>query len=240
MPKSPLLPDLSTIQSEAALLDPATLAALAAEARDLAAAIAAEADRHARQVSYLVGEPTNCEMLIGASSDPVERAVGVRLFVEVLRNARAALAGSESHARQAERILVLSVCGAGEANFGGTWGTNAFDKETGRVELKIRNPRSVEDFADMTIEGIERLVSPVAYAALREPETRDKLIESIALRVGKASGRGRARGKAPRWIEPLFLVALRAGVVPGESLNPHGWYQTLLRRDILPKKARAK
>ena len=123
MPKSPLLPDLSTIQSEAALLDPATLAALAAEARDLAAAIAAEADRHARQVSYLVGEPTNCEMLIGASSDPVERAVGVRLFVEVLRNARAALAGSESHARQAERILVLSVCGAGEANFGGTWGT---------------------------------------------------------------------------------------------------------------------
>lgn len=154
---------------------------------------------------------------VGPTIDP--SAVGspmaaAETIVAALRQARAALAGGDSAVQRDEAELVGVVLAAAS--------------RCDNVGPEVALARALHRAA-------ARLSTPVRMA-LREPELRELLTEAVALCAGLTTARGRGHSSAPRWIEPLFEVAVRVEVAGGDSLTPHGWYQRLKKRGLLPDK----
>jgi len=214
------IPEALIREAEALALELATLAQIAAQ--------------NLRYWAHPEQKPT-CGVVI--DSDTVEAPqLAAEGEVARLRRAVAVLAGSPSAEAQDEAGLLALVDRLIERLPG--LPARTVDVEGSPFEVPALPPATPEEaIRELLVERPPHYFTAPTLAALQGPEAQALLAQAVALRAGLATGRGRARGKAPRWVEPLFKLALLAGVVVGESGSPHAWYQALRLRGLLtPKK----
>jgi len=212
------------------------------EAEALALELAERAQVTAQNLRYWA-DPTRrptCGVVLEPGSNTVESlCTDAEVMVAQLRRAMAILNGAPSAEAQDEAGLLALVNLLVDRLPGLPARTVEFNGEP--LDVPAVPPATPEDaIRELLVERPPYYFTAPTLAALQAPKSRALLAQVIALRAGLATGRGRARGKAPRWVEPLFKLALLAGVVVGESTTPHAWYQALRLRGLLTHKRPAK
>lgn len=156
-------------------------------------------------------------------------------LVAHLRTIRALLRGADDDARFGERTLVGTVEDASPED-------RHFLAMLASVRLE-ESKGTRQDFDVETLDGCvcavyavaEAEMSPDTFKRLTAPRVRENIKLAVSYRGGFVRPPGRRTSTAPRWLEPLYLAALEAGLVPGEPREPGGWYQSLLKRGFLTK-----
>lgn len=214
--------------------------ALIREAEALAIELAEAAQVVAQNLRYWAHPEQRPTCGITIDSNTVEAPqLAAEGDVARLRRAVAALRGAPSAEAQDEAGLLALVDRLMDRLPG--LPAQTVDVEGEPLDVPAVPPATPEEaIRELLVEQPPPYFTAPTLAALQGPEARALLAQAIALRAGLATGRGRARGKAPRWVEPLFKLALLAGVVVGESETPHGWAQRLEKRGLLTRKRPAK
>lgn len=153
------------------------------------------------------------------AEEAVEEARGV---LESLHHARAILEGATSPTGRDQRALVRLV--------------EEIEGEIARIPAGRSVP--IEALVDAVLPDFRWQVSESTWQALQEPNARAQLASAASIKAGlvrpEVARRGRPRAKGARWLEPLFLVALNAGLT--EARDAASWGGTLRYLGFLPKK----
>ena len=102
----------------------------------------------------------------------------------------------------------------------------------------------VEETLDGTVEAFfaipECEMSPSTFDLLSAPKAREHVRLAIGYRGRFLVPQNKRTTAAPRWLEPLFIAALEAGLVIGGSMTAKGWYDELLKLGFLDKEKTVK
>jgi hypothetical protein len=148
-----------------------------------------------------------------------EQARGV---LESLTQARAILEGASSPEARDQRSLVRVV--------------EAIEEEMGRAGTVL--PGQFSLVADAILPDFRYRVSESTWEALKKPKNRELLGQAAAIKAKivrpEPPRRGQPRARRARWLEPLYLVALDAGLTTAKDAA--SWGGTLSYLGILPGK----
>ncbi len=164
-----------------------------------------------------------------------DHRANARNIVAELRRIQAILRGAEDDRRFEERTLVRAIKDTSPEN--SHWLRSLVESRLwdAKIPQKIVNVDTLDGLVCAVYALAEVEMSPETYRKLQAKRAREHIQKAIAYQGGFQRPPGRRLTSAPRWLEPLFVAAMDADLVPGEPLGAGGWYQSLLKREILTK-----